>query len=172
MIRTGDVLQEFMATSIIWAKNIQLSLCTYLNSHLLGAPREYVLHGLDPGLNWASRWFPFPNILLVCSGPPSVLLFAQMDQVSHSASSLLTGWLLTNVQVNNMAALHDTCTDTHAVYTSHYYYYSFSSLYFFHSLWHAGWLRPFPSDTVRVTKRCVLQNRMCYKTVHVTKQYV
>jgi hypothetical protein len=25
--------------------------CTYLNSGLLGAPREYVLHGLVPGLN-------------------------------------------------------------------------------------------------------------------------
>jgi hypothetical protein len=24
---------------------------TYLNRHLLGAPREYVLHGLNPGLN-------------------------------------------------------------------------------------------------------------------------
>jgi hypothetical protein len=30
--------------------------CTYLNSSLLGAPREYVLHGLVPGLNWAPFW--------------------------------------------------------------------------------------------------------------------
>ncbi len=98
-------------------KNIQLRLCTYLNSHLFGAPREYVLHGLDPGLNWASRCFPFPSIFLGCSGPHSVLLFAPTDQVSHSTPSLLTRRLLTHVQVNNMAVLHDTCTDTHIYIT-------------------------------------------------------
>ncbi len=38
-----------------------------------------------------------------------------------------------------------THTQTH-VYTSHQYYYS-SSLHFFHSLWQAGWHRPFASDT-------------------------
>jgi hypothetical protein len=33
--------------------------CTYLNSRLLEAPREYILHGLVPGLNWAPFW-PLP----------------------------------------------------------------------------------------------------------------
>jgi hypothetical protein len=32
-------------------KNIQLYLYIYLDSHLFGAPREYVLHGLDPDLD-------------------------------------------------------------------------------------------------------------------------
>ncbi len=94
--------------SIIQVKNIQIWFCTYLNSQLLGAPSEYVLHGLGPGLDWAYCWFSFPTIFLVCFGSPSILLFVPTDQVSHSTPSLLTGRLLTSVQVNNMAALHDT----------------------------------------------------------------
>jgi hypothetical protein len=29
-------------------------ICTFLNGHLLEAPREYVLHGLDSLMNWSS----------------------------------------------------------------------------------------------------------------------
>ncbi len=36
------------------------------------------------------------------------MLFVPIDQVSHLTPSLLSGWLLTNVQVNNTAMLHDT----------------------------------------------------------------
>jgi hypothetical protein len=32
--------------------NCVIITCTYLNGHLLGAPCEYVLHGLNPGLDW------------------------------------------------------------------------------------------------------------------------
>jgi hypothetical protein len=81
---------------------------TYLNSHLLGAPREYVLHGLNPGLNWASCWSSFSSKFLICPGPTSILLFAPTDRVSHLTPPLLSGRLLTNVQVNNIATLHDT----------------------------------------------------------------
>ncbi len=42
-------------------------------------------------------------------------MFVPTDQVSHSTPSLLTGRLLTSVQVNNMASLHNTYTDTHIV---------------------------------------------------------
>jgi hypothetical protein len=79
-----------------------------LNSYLLGAPRKYVLHGLNPGLDWASRWPSFSSVFLVCPGPPSILLFVPTDRISHLTPSLLSGRLLTNVQVNNTAALHDT----------------------------------------------------------------
>ncbi len=75
---------------------------------LLGAPREYILHGLDPGLDWASCWSPFPSVFLVCPGPTSILLFAPTDRISHLTPSLLSGRLLTNVQVNNITMLHDT----------------------------------------------------------------
>ncbi len=81
--------------------------CTYLNSLLLEAPRKYVLHGLDPGLDWASFWSPSPNVFLVAMSP-SILLFVPMDWVSHLTPSLLSGQLLTNVQENNITTLHDT----------------------------------------------------------------
>ncbi len=82
--------------------------CTYLNSHLLEAPHEYVLHSLDPGLDWASFWSPSPNVFLVCYGPSSILLFESTDRVLHPTPSLLPRQLLTNVQVNNITTLHDT----------------------------------------------------------------
>jgi hypothetical protein len=82
--------------------------CTYLNSHLLEAPREYVLHGLDPGLDWVSFWSPSLNVFLVCYGPSSILLVVLMDRVSHPTPSLLLGRLLTNIQVKNITLLHDT----------------------------------------------------------------
>jgi hypothetical protein len=83
-----------------------------------------------PCLIWATRH------LAVCS-----------NRSSFTLNPFIADWgLLTNVQVNNMAMLHGTYT-TH-IDTSHRYYYSSSTLYFFHSLWQAGWSRPFPSDTI------------------------
>ncbi len=128
-----------------------IMVCTYLNSYLLGAPREYILHGLDPDdLDWASCRSSFSRKFLVCPGSPSTLLFVLTERVSQLTSSLLSGQLLTNVQVNNMAALHDT-----HIYTSHQYYYSSSSLHFFHSSWQASWHRPFPSGTSSVLLRMI-----------------
>jgi hypothetical protein len=86
---------------------------TYLNSHLLGAPREYVLHGLDPGLDRASCWSPFPSVLLVCPGPFSILLYVPTDRISRLTPSLPSGRLLTNVQVNNITTLHGTHEHTY-----------------------------------------------------------
>jgi hypothetical protein len=110
------------------------------------------------------------------------LLFAPMNQVSHSASSLLTGWLLTNVLVNNMAALHDTCMDTHT-YIQHIIITILSLLYTSST----PFGRPDSSDpshltqyglqkgacykTVCVTKRYMLQNNMCKTTVGITKWF-
>jgi hypothetical protein len=48
------------------------------------------------------------NVFIVCPGPPSIVLFVPMDRVSHLTPSLLSERLLTNVQVNNTSALHDT----------------------------------------------------------------
>ncbi len=39
---------------------------------------------------------------------PSILLFISVGWVSHLMPSLLSGWLLTNVQVNNITMLHNT----------------------------------------------------------------
>jgi hypothetical protein len=39
---------------------------------------------------------------------PSILLFISVGWVSHLMPSLLSGWLLTNVQVNNIIMLHNT----------------------------------------------------------------
>jgi hypothetical protein len=95
-------------TLLSQSKIIVVCDLAYLNSHLLGAPREYVLHGLDLGIDCDSCWPSFSSKFLVCPGPPSILLFVPMDRVSHLTPSLLSGQLLINVQVNNTAALHDT----------------------------------------------------------------
>jgi hypothetical protein len=81
--------------------------CTYLNSGLLEAPHEYVLHGLVPGLNWALFW-PHPMSMHLVATPSSVscCLFQQIK--FHTQRTLLSGWLLTNVQVNITTTLYDT----------------------------------------------------------------
>ncbi len=43
----SDVIRGVITRSVGESNNY----CKHLNSHLLGAPREYVLHGLVPGLN-------------------------------------------------------------------------------------------------------------------------
>ncbi len=84
-----------------------------LNGHLLEASPEYVLHSLDPSLDWISFWPPSPNVSLVYYGPSSILLFVSTDRVSHPTPSLLSGQLLTNVQVNHITTLHDTHGNTY-----------------------------------------------------------
>jgi hypothetical protein len=46
---------------ILYGYEHMIMMCTYLNSHLLGAPREYVLYGLDSGLGRASFWPSTPH---------------------------------------------------------------------------------------------------------------
>jgi hypothetical protein len=96
---------------------MQSKLCTYLNGYLLEAPCEYVLHGHVPGLDWTSCWLSSISIFLVCSGPPSILLFVPTTHVSHSNPPLPAGQLNTSVQVNNMATLHHRYTVTHIYIT-------------------------------------------------------
>jgi hypothetical protein len=86
------------------------------------------------------------SILLVCFGPPSILLFTATTHFSRSNPPLPAGQLNINVQVNYMATLHNIYTVTY-ISTSHLYYYSLPSSYFFHSFGQAGWLRPFLSVT-------------------------
>ncbi len=81
-------------------------LCTYLNSYLLGAPREYIHHGLVLGLDWTFGQLSSTCIFLVCPGPPSILLFVPTIHVSHMHPPMPTGRLNTCTQVNNMAMLH------------------------------------------------------------------
>jgi hypothetical protein len=109
--------------SVLYSQECRIMACTrtYLNSRLLGAPCECVLHGLDPGLDWASFWpstsrvfhVAMPHLVSCCS--------SQMGRVSLLTLSLLSGWLLTNVQVNNTKTLYDTHGHTY-VYTSHLHY--------------------------------------------------
>ncbi len=46
------------------------SQCTYLNSGLLMAPREYVLHGLVPGMYCAHLWPLLTSMRLVAMPNP------------------------------------------------------------------------------------------------------
>jgi hypothetical protein len=119
--------------------------CTYLNSHLLGAPHEYVLHGLVPGLNWVLSGLSLSAcILLPCPTQYLAVYFSGSGFTPNAF--LLSGWLLTNLQVNNITTLHDIC--------AHMYIHPIgitillSFLHIFHSSWQAGWTRLFPSDTV------------------------
>ncbi len=84
-----------------------INYCTYLNGGLLGAPREYVLHGLVPGLNWAPLW-PHPMSMHLVTTPSSVSCFLLHRFKFHTLRLLLFGWLLTNVQVNITTTPHDT----------------------------------------------------------------
>ncbi len=118
---------------------------TYLNSRLLVAPRECVLHGLVAGLHRLS-------LLLVCltehasccHAHPSILLFISMGRVSHLTPSLLSWWLLKNVQVNNITLLYD----------SHGHIYITLALLFFSSSYTSSTLfgRPASSDSSRLTQ--------------------
>ncbi len=111
-------------------------ICTYLNSHLLAAPRKYVLHGLVAGLDWAPFWSPSPSMhVLPC---PTQYLAVYLNWSGFTPNAFLSGWLLTNVQVNNITTLHDTHGHTH-IYTSHWHYYS-SLLSTLLPLFLAGWL--------------------------------
>jgi hypothetical protein len=61
---------------------------------------------------------------------------------------LLSGWLLTNVQVNNTTALHEKCAHMYIHHIGITILLFF--LYIFHSSWQADWSRPIPSDTLTI----------------------
>jgi hypothetical protein len=143
--------------------NYVTKFCTYLNGHLLGAPREYILHGLNPGLNWSSccpaSWAFF---LFVLAHPASWCLLQWLKFLAHP--SLLARQLNTDIQVNNTTMPH---FGTHVhISTSHSCYYS---LHFFHSLGQAGWLRLFPCDTETFALNLTfwLQYRNIWTTLNV-----
>jgi hypothetical protein len=60
---------------------------------------------------------------------------------------LTTRRLNTAIQVNNLVR-HISCTMD--IYTSHNYYYSTSSLYFFYTLGQASWPQPVTSGTIKI----------------------
>jgi hypothetical protein len=110
---------HFKNGMILYGYEHKTMICTYLNSHLLGAPREYVLHGLDPGLDWASFWPSIPRAFRVATPHSVSCCLSQMNHVSHLSPPLLSGWLLTNVQVNNITELYDTHGHAYTVYLHH-----------------------------------------------------
>jgi hypothetical protein len=61
---------------------------------------------------------------------------------------LLSGWLLTNVQVNNITTLHDVCAHMYIHHIGITILFFF--LHLFQSSWQAGWSRPFPLDTFSI----------------------
>ncbi len=81
--------------------------CTYLNYGLLEAPREYVLHGLVPGLNWAPFW-PHPWACILLPRPTRSLAVNCNSSSFTPSTPLLYGWLLTKVQANITTTLHNT----------------------------------------------------------------
>ncbi len=65
--RNSNTIHEHMK----YKTAIHDNYCTYLNCDLLEAPREYVLHGLVPGLNSAPFW-PHPMSMHLVAMPSSV----------------------------------------------------------------------------------------------------
>jgi hypothetical protein len=94
------------SSPFFWHRLHHHILYTYLSGYLHGAPREYVRHGLVLGSDRTSCQLSSTCIILVCLGPPSILLFVQPLHVSHMHPPLPIGQLNTSVQVNNMALLH------------------------------------------------------------------
>jgi hypothetical protein len=84
---------------------MQLWFCTYLNGRLLGAPRQYVLHGLNLGLNGGSCCpVSLALFLFVLSRPVSCCSLQRLK--FHAHPSILAGQFTTDVQVNNTAVPH------------------------------------------------------------------
>jgi hypothetical protein len=129
----------------------------------LGAPHEYVLHGLNQGLNWGfSCSVLWAFFLFVLAHSVSCCLLQRLK--FHAHPSLLVGQLNTDIQVNNTAMPHLMYTHTH-ISTSYSCYCSFSSLHFFHFLGQAGLLRLFPSDTLMYFS-CVYSDLNCRLRQH------
>ncbi len=111
--------------------------CTFLKSGLLEAPREYVLHGLVPGLDWAPFWaLPMSMHLVATPSPVSCRL---LQRLKFHLAPLLSVWLLTNVEVNIT-----TLYPTHGHMYIHHTDVTINSFFFLtHLLFSsAGWLCP------------------------------
>jgi hypothetical protein len=126
--------------------------CTYLNSGLLRAPREYVLHGLVPGLDWASFW---PHSLWACILLPRptryLAVYCNGSSFIPPPSSI---WgLLTNVQVNIIIILQDTRHT--CIYITLVQLFVFFFLYIFHFPGQAGCPPLALSDTVMLWGYCI-----------------
>jgi hypothetical protein len=82
--------------------------CTYLNSCLLEAPCKIRPLWPRSRLRLSLLLVFRSECISCCHASPSILLFIPTDWVSHLTPSLLSRWLLTNVQINNTTTLHDT----------------------------------------------------------------
>jgi hypothetical protein len=112
-------------------------LCTYLNSGLLVAPCEYVLHGLVPGIDWTPFWPLLAIMHLVAMPNPVFNCLWQQFKFHPNVFCYLGGFSLMYEQRYMIQSIH--------VYTLHLYYYSDSSsiLHIFHLPGQAG-CPPFP----------------------------
>ncbi len=145
MISIRNNMLQITQINFFFRNNCAKIIFTYFNGHLLGAPGEYALHGLNPGfdrgpccsLPWAFFLFVLAHLVSCC--------LLQRLMFSCSNPSLPTGRLHTNVQTNNITTLHDIYTVTHILIT--FILLLLLSSYFFHSPGQAGWPRPFPSVT-------------------------
>jgi hypothetical protein len=79
-----------------------------------------------------------------CHAQPSILLFISMGRVSHLTPSLLSWWLLTNVQVNIITLLYDTHGHIYITLALLFFSYSYTCSTLFG--------RPASSDSSRLTQ--------------------
>ncbi len=72
--------------------------CTYLNSNLLMAHHEYVLHGLVPGMYWAHLWPLLMSMHLVATANPLYNCLWQRLKFHLNVFCCLCGFSLMNKQ--------------------------------------------------------------------------
>ncbi len=110
------------------------------------APREYVLHGLILGIDWAPFWPLLASMYLVATPNPVFNCILTTVQVSPQRL-LLSGWLLTNVQVNITTVLHDASTHVQYIHQTSTTIHVLLYVHFFHASGQAG----YPSFPLSVT---------------------
>ncbi len=84
------------------------SQCTYLNSGLLVAPSEYVLHGLALGVYWTRLWPLLTSMHLVATPDPVYSCLWQRFKFHPNVFCSLGGFSLMYVQVNITTTKYDT----------------------------------------------------------------
>jgi hypothetical protein len=119
----------------------------YLNNSLLRAPREYVLHGLVLGLDWAPLW-PHPiSMHLVATPNPVSCCLLQRFKFHPNVFYYLGGFSLMYKQ-NITTTLHNTWHT--CMYITLVLLFILFFLHFFHFLGQAGCPPLAPSVAVKI----------------------
>ncbi len=136
-----------------------------MNDHRFGAPSEYVHHGLNPRVELQLLLLCLMSILLVCLGPPSILLFAPMTQIS--CSPFLTSRTASHGYTSKQLAHATSCVHIHT-----YLHHIHITVHFLLHTYSTFFGRPAGSDSSRLTQKyCRLPIKyLCLHSPHEPTQ--